>query len=147
MNTPTPYTEALRAAMALVEKAGTQRDWRVRLEGCYVWINDGQWDIHQDPNIDRARAIVACFNLVRTYGEAVLGEGWRTMESAPRDGTRVLAKVDVFSSSTHRLIDTDIHVIWYDEGAIHADAYQGWDWDDYELWHALPALPTPPEAP
>ena len=67
--------------------------------------------------------------------------GWQTMESAPKDGTPVRAALKVRSNTIHGA-EADYweeHVIWRDDetDAIHPDAYQGWDWDDYEFWKPI----------
>ena len=76
-------------------------------------------------------------------GERLRAENaWQPIETAPKDGTRIVAGTRVNHTSGYSFWDA--HVVWFDdeEGEIASDAYQGWAWDDYTHW--LP-LPTPPE--
>lgn len=74
------------------------------------------------------------------------GDGWRPIETAPKDGTAILAVIGLYrrdQSFSH----WDIHIIAFDQdrGAISPDHDQGWDWEDYEGWQPLPAPPLAPQ--
>jgi hypothetical protein len=69
---------------------------------------------------------------------------WHPMETAPTDGTHILAAVEVHSNIT----DTcwwEIHIIGVDDetGDVDSDLYQGWNWGDYTHWMPLPQPPPP----
>lgn len=100
---------------------------------------------------------------LETYGRSVLakeivgaspvpaslmgGDGWnRDMESAPRDGTAIIAAVPVYSAQTKQFLHWDRHIVWFDPdaGAIDVEADAGWAWDDYTHWCHLPAAPASP---
>ncbi len=136
-----PYTKALRAAMALVEKA-TPGEWSSFDIGNGVssfLTTTGKGNVYQlgvREIPENAAAIVACFNLVRTYGKAVLGEGWRTMESAPRDGTLVLAHHPEWRRPYLCEWDAAWNNWWTEGGHGHAPKPQPTHW--------MP-LPIPPE--
>lgn len=78
---------------------------------------------------------------------------WNTnMDAAPRDGTAFLAALRV--RYKHGPLEWQgPHVIAFDaEGFdfICGDLYQGWNFDDYEVWMPLvvpdfPDLPPPPD--
>ena len=70
-------------------------------------------------------------------------EEWRPIETAPKDGTKFLATLQVFHSETRKFLRRDTHLLWIDSetGEIDLDADQGWSFTDYELWQPLPALP------
>lgn len=74
------------------------------------------------------------------------GDGWRPIETAPKDGTAILAVIGLYrrdQSFSH----WDLHIIAFDQdrGAISPDHDQGWDWEDYEGWQPLPAPPLAPQ--
>lgn len=87
------------------------------------------------------RAAAALLPRLREAG----GGGWRTMESAPRDGTRILASTPVYSAQFGKFMHHDVHVIAYDPdgGEIDIDFEQGWAWEDYEVWQPVPLPPSP----
>ena len=67
---------------------------------------------------------------------------WKTIESAPRDGTEFIATVRVFSNSAFS--HHDMHIVAVDDetGELANHYEQGWRLDDYEFWRPLPAPPT-----
>lgn len=69
-------------------------------------------------------------------------EGWRPIESAPRDGTEFIATVRVFSNSAFS--HHDMHIVAVDDetGELANHYEQGWRLEDYEFWRPLPAPPT-----
>ena len=69
-------------------------------------------------------------------------DGWRLMESAPKDGTEILAAIQVQKTDERNWWER--HVIAFDEdlGEISGDYEHGWSWNDYTHWRPLP---TPPE--
>jgi hypothetical protein len=74
---------------------------------------------------------------------ALVQPQWRPIESAPRDGTPVMAAVEVFDSTTRQSLGWDMHIIFADDetGQIHNDCEAGWRFDDYTHWLPLPATP------
>jgi hypothetical protein len=81
-------------------------------------------------------------HLERKASPVAIHEGWKPMETAPRYG-EFIATIEVI----HRNISADpirhFHVLALDDetGEIHADYHQGWDLEDYEAWHPVPAWP------
>lgn len=75
--------------------------------------------------------------------------GWQPIETAPRDGTRVLGRSTRVCRYTGKLIYTKRRTFWGKTS--HVPLY-GWNWgrdvEDLDLWqptHWRP-LPEPPEA-
>jgi hypothetical protein len=68
---------------------------------------------------------------------------WQPIQTAPEDGTPILATLRVFAAQDKRFLRWETHIIWFDDDGhgVHDDAYQGWDWGSYEFWQALPAPP------
>lgn len=70
---------------------------------------------------------------------------WRSMETAPKDGTQILGALIVRGYGEQWW---ERHVIAYndDKGGIdeNSDYYHGWSWDDYTHWHELPPSPANP---
>lgn len=69
-------------------------------------------------------------------------EGWRPIESAPRDGSEFIVTVRVFSNSAFSHHDTHIVAVDDETGELANHYEQGWRLDDYEFWRPLP--PAPP---
>ena len=69
---------------------------------------------------------------------------WKSIKTAPRDGTRFLATVRVFSARTGEFSHHDTHLVWIDTRTDEIDisADQGWSLEDYEYWMPLPEPPT-----
>lgn len=67
---------------------------------------------------------------------------WQPIDTAPRDGTQVLATIPVYDNARH-MIGWQFDIICFDRehGEILLDAYRGWDWDDYTHWMPLPEPP------
>ena len=92
---------------------------------------------HDDPphewDRERARNAIAALDKVR-------GDGWMAMGSAPKDGTMILAAIEVYSAHTKEFIRWDIHPIAFDaeRASINSDEWFGWEWDDYQWWRPLP---------
>lgn len=75
--------------------------------------------------------------------------GWRSMDSAPDDGTPFFAAIQVNSSIDGTYWQKHIIATTHDgecctEG-IADDYYRGWSWDSYEYWMPLPADPGQPQ--
>lgn len=66
---------------------------------------------------------------------------WRPMESAPRDGTEILAAIEVHNTTGRKWWER--HVISFDEcrNEIGLDYDHGWSWEDYIRWRPLPSPP------
>lgn len=68
---------------------------------------------------------------------------WRPMESAPRDGTEILAAIQVREAGGRKWWER--HIIAFDEEIeqIGSDYYDnhGWSWEDYTKWRPLPSPP------
>ena len=66
---------------------------------------------------------------------------WRPMESAPRDGTEILAAIEVHNTAGRKWWER--HVISFDEcrNEIGLDYDHGWSWEDYIRWRPLPSPP------
>lgn len=71
--------------------------------------------------------------------------GWRKgLDSAPRDGTEILAAISVHGNDGEFLF-WERHVIKFDDesvGYIPDDYEKGWGWEDYEYWMPLPTAPA-----
>ncbi len=63
---------------------------------------------------------------------------WQTIETAPKDGTRVLAW---YPNGGYQIV-----LEWNERCARWDDGFDGPRWRDHELSHWMP-LPEPPEAP
>jgi hypothetical protein len=76
--------------------------------------------------------------------EAAMGQAWRPMSEAPRDGTEILAGLHVYHEGV--VMYAQCHVIWADDetGEVDPEAYQGWNWGNYEWWRPIEPLPPPP---
>ena len=68
---------------------------------------------------------------------------WQPIDTAPRDGTSVIAAIPVYSCAG-RFIGWQIDVIYCDDetGEINSECERGWEWDDYEVWQPCPAPPS-----
>jgi len=77
-------------------------------------------------------------DLTRALEEA---NDWRPMESAPRDGTEILAAIEVHNTTGRKWWER--HVISFDEcrNEIGLDYDHGWSWEDYIRWRPLPSPP------
>lgn len=77
-------------------------------------------------------------HLTRALEEA---NDWRPMESAPRDGTEILAAIEVHNTTGRKWWER--HVISFDEcrNEIGLDYDHGWSWEDYIRWRPLPSPP------
>ena len=73
-------------------------------------------------------------------------EGWRLIESAPRDGTEFIATVRVFSNNAFSHHDTHIVAVDDETGELANHYEQGWRLEDYEFWRPLPVPPTGEES-
>lgn len=67
---------------------------------------------------------------------------WQPIETAPRDGTPILAALTVHDNRTGQKWQ-QYDVIYADDetGEIHNDCDFGWAFDDYEVWMPIPPLP------
>lgn len=77
----------------------------------------------------------------------VIAEGWRTIDSAPRDGTKILIAEPV--NEEHAMNQHAIYAAWWDEGdAIWTDyAVKSFGYEEvqsYSPTHWMP-LPPPPQ--
>lgn len=89
---------------------------------------------------------VSLRNFTRAALEAVMpGEpvAWQPMETAPKDGTEILAAVRVCRNGTPS--HWERHVIRHceEDDGIDIDYEQGWRWEDYDFWTHLPTVPEP----
>jgi hypothetical protein len=125
--------DELEAALSHLTEAGEGEAvaWQLMnpVEGGWYPASKAQFDAAQGTPV-KSRALYAH-----------PAQEWQAMATAPRDGTRVLAYLHVYRQGVYS--ETDLHVIWCDDETrgIHGDAYQGWDWNDYEGWMPLPAAP------
>ena len=74
--------------------------------------------------------------------EGVINQGWQPIESAPKDGTRILVWLKPLSQ--HEKINTDAQHSWVDKA--HWTKFNGGGWVHYQLGtptHWMP-LPNPP---
>jgi hypothetical protein len=69
-------------------------------------------------------------------------EGWRPIESAPRDGALFIATARAFSGDVFSHHDMHIVAVEDETGEIADNYEQGWRLEDYEFWRPLPAPPT-----
>lgn len=74
---------------------------------------------------------------------------WRSMESAPKDGTRFLAAAPyIYREGGVGLPEDrcDIHIIAadpdFDPPQLDSDLDLGWSWDAYTYWQPLPSPPS-----
>lgn len=108
-----------------------------------------------DPGIQRSAYLMAAkhdwlMDAVKEIEAAIstrapsVGEGWRPIETAPRDGTPFLATTRVYDHSSGKFSHHDTHIVWADDetGEIANEAEQGWRLEDYEFWRPLPAPPS-----
>lgn len=65
---------------------------------------------------------------------------WQTAPNEPPEG-QLLAALRVYSAKDGGFLTWDVHLLTVFEGRIEIDSYQGWDWEDYELWCPIPKLP------
>lgn len=69
--------------------------------------------------------------------------GWQTMETAPKDGTPILACIE-YIDEPNREVWWNTHILVYDSGqstGIDLDHERGWRWEDYLFWMPLPPPP------
>ena len=97
---------------------GHRNHWRVECPRCGVaraqFANGGVEE-------DKARA-------VRSWNTRKSDDGWRTMESAPKDGTEVLVYKDVASVPV-------VHIAWYrSEEEWNESGQHCGGWDTLEEW-------------
>ena len=127
------YSGTLRAAVAHKAYDGQDR-WRWAMGPTPAAERDGMADT---PEAARAAAEAAWGEWCRTAGLAPVV--WRTMDTAPRDGTRILAHCDDGTQAVMRFEPTA-----YTEPVWVCDAYEPAS-QIPEAWMPLP--PPPPEAP
>ena len=79
---------------------------------------------------------------------ALLQQRWQPIETAPKDGTPILAAVQ-FTNLVTGYSRWEQHAIWYDDefGGVHPDTDHGWEWDDYLYWMPLPPAPLAARTP
>jgi hypothetical protein len=67
---------------------------------------------------------------------------WQPIETAPKDGTAILAAIQVTNNRTGSQF-WERHVIAADDetGDVDVDFDHGWHWDDYSHWMPLPEPP------
>jgi hypothetical protein len=74
---------------------------------------------------------------------------WKTIDSAPRDGTLHIRGLYVRGPKSHGVEWTwEVCVGYIDDNGDFIDqddSYIGWEADDYEYWMPLPSPPEPPK--
>ena len=66
---------------------------------------------------------------------------WQPIETAPKDGTPMLATLEVNSLCGVKWWQTDVVFCDDETGEIHNDCDFGWRLDDYSHWQPLPEPP------
>ena len=76
---------------------------------------------------------------IRAYLDAA--DDWRPIETAPKDGTEILAAIEVHNTTGRKWWER--RVISFDEcrNEIGLDYDHGWSWEDYTKWRPLPSPP------
>jgi hypothetical protein len=71
---------------------------------------------------------------------------WVPMDLAPRDGTVILAIIDVYSSTTKKFLRWEVHVVRRNalgDAVTPEDDYVGWPWDEFKGWKRIVLPPAP----
>ena len=80
--------------------------------------------------------------------ESLRGKGWQPIETAPKDGTLILATIHIHCSDGTAAWQR--HAIYFDaeRNITYTDGGDetGWDFDDYQYWMPLPAAPAEGES-
>ena len=80
--------------------------------------------------------------------ESLRGKGWQSIETAPKDGTLILAAIHIHCSDGTAAWQR--HAIYFDaeRNITYTDGGDetGWDFDDYQYWMPLPAAPAEGES-
>ena len=110
-----------------------------------VEVTQGDYDIADAANREWGAAIngphvaVLAAAMAREAAERAVVE-WQPIETAPRDGTPILAILKVTNNKTN-FAWHEPNVIWATDD--ESDWYRGWGFDDYTHWMPLPPPPTP----
>ena len=88
------------------------------------------------------------YEAARLEIESLRGKGWQPIETAPKDGTLILATIYIHCSDGTAAWQR--HAIYFDaeRNITYTDGGDEtvWDFDDYQYWMPLPAAPAEGES-
>ena len=102
--------------------------------------------VEAESNFVMSEAIDAINHLLSENARLQKAQEWQPMDTAPTDGTHVLAIVDVWGTSTGRFLNWEPYVVGSDEfgNAYDVGGYDvGWMWEDFKFWKPLELPPEP----
>ena len=102
--------------------------------------------VEAESNFVMSEAIDAINHLLAENARLQKAQEWQPMDTAPEDGTCILAIIDVWSFSTGHFLRWEVHAIRKEDSgeAVNIDGDDvGWYWEDFKFWKPLELPPEP----